>query len=124
MITRLSTEAVIAINQKFCGAGALLSWSDIDSAANQPYQSAFGDDAYVTIFDKAAVLLAGVAKAHAFVDGNKRTGWTAAQVFLDLNRVQLRDDIRPDWAGQLVIDLVEHKLDRHDVARWLTRHAQ
>lgn len=64
VIVRLSTEAVIALNQEFCGAGALLSWSDIDSAANQPYQSAFGDDAYVTIFDKAAVLLAGVAKAH------------------------------------------------------------
>ncbi|MDQ2804570.1 MAG: type II toxin-antitoxin system death-on-curing family toxin [Pseudomonadota bacterium] len=37
------------------------------------------------IADLAALYAAGIAKAHAFVDGNKRTAWTIARTFLELN---------------------------------------
>ncbi len=45
----------------------------------------FGEDAYPTIFDKAAALLESLARNHALIDGNKRTAWTSAVVFLGLN---------------------------------------
>lgn len=37
---------------------------------------------------KAATLLQSIVKNHALVDGNKRLGWLATAVFLDLNEVQ------------------------------------
>lgn len=38
-----------------------------------------------TVFELAAAYAFGVIKNHPFVDGNKRTGFTIAIVFLDLN---------------------------------------
>jgi Prophage maintenance system killer protein len=35
--------------------------------------------------EKAAVLLESLTRNHALVDGNKRIGWLAVVVFLDLN---------------------------------------
>ncbi|MGV9678933.1 type II toxin-antitoxin system death-on-curing family toxin [Nocardia sp. NPDC003482] len=45
----------------------------------------FGEDAYPSLFDKAAALLESLARNHPLVDGNKRTAWTAAAVFLGIN---------------------------------------
>jgi death on curing protein len=45
----------------------------------------FGEDAYPSVFDKAAALFDSLARNHALVDGNKRTAWTAAVVFLGTN---------------------------------------
>jgi prophage maintenance system killer protein len=36
--------------------------------------TAFGEDAYPTIHEKAAALLHSLARNHPFVDGNKRIG--------------------------------------------------
>lgn len=45
----------------------------------------FGQDAYPGLFDKAAALLESLARNHALIDGNKRTAWTSAVVFLGPN---------------------------------------
>ena len=45
----------------------------LDSAANRPRASAFGEDAYSTLESKAAALVQSVALNHALVDGNKRS---------------------------------------------------
>ncbi|MBI1399342.1 type II toxin-antitoxin system death-on-curing family toxin [Hyphomonas sp.] len=42
------------------------------------------------IFDLAGVYAAGIVKNHPFVDGNKRTGFLAAAVFLEINGFTLR----------------------------------
>lgn len=42
------------------------------------------------LITQAARLGIGIARAHAFVDGNKRTAYEAMTLFLDLNNVQLR----------------------------------
>nr|WP_225726712.1 type II toxin-antitoxin system death-on-curing family toxin [Nocardia sp. JCM 34519.1] len=53
----------------------------------------FGEDAYPTLFDKAAALLESLARNHALIDGNKRTAWGATAVFLGINghRVTLQN---------------------------------
>ncbi|GFO54253.1 death-on-curing protein [Geomonas sp. Red276] len=38
-----------------------------------------------SVFDLAAAYANGIIRNHPFVDGNKRTGFLAAYVFLDLN---------------------------------------
>jgi hypothetical protein len=44
-----------------------------------------GEDAYPDLWTKAAALLHSVVKNHALVDGNKRLGWMATAVVLELN---------------------------------------
>ncbi len=57
----------------------------IDSAAARPFQSAFGQDAYETIFSKAAALFHSLVCNHAFSNGNKRTALVALDMFLTAN---------------------------------------
>ena len=55
------------------------------AAAARPQASAFGSDAYPDIWTKAAALLQSVVNNHAHIDGNKRLGWLATAVFLELS---------------------------------------
>lgn len=57
------------------------------AAAARPRASAFGEDAYPELWSKAAALLHSIVKNHPLVDGNKRLGWLACAVFLDINGV-------------------------------------
>lgn len=55
------------------------------SAAVRPQTTAFGEDAYTDLWTKAAALLQSILKNRALIDGNKRLGWLATAVFLELN---------------------------------------
>jgi len=57
----------------------------LGSAAARPQATAFGVDAYPDIWTKAAALLHSIVNNHALVDGNKRLGWLATAVFLEIN---------------------------------------
>jgi death-on-curing protein len=59
----------------------------LGSAAARPQTTAFGEDAYPDLLTKAAALLQSIVNNHALVDGNKRLGWLATAVFLELNGV-------------------------------------
>ena len=57
----------------------------LGSAVARPQTTAGGEDAYPTVWTKAAALLQSVVSNHALVDGNKRLGWLATAVFLEIN---------------------------------------
>ena len=59
------------------------------SAAARPQATLFGQDAYPDLWTKAAALLHSIVKNHPLVDGNKRLGWLATAVFLELNGVEM-----------------------------------
>ena len=61
----------------------------LGSAAARPQATAFGEDAYADMWAKAAALLQSIVKNHALVDGNKRVGWLATAVFLEINGVRV-----------------------------------
>ncbi|HET8618861.1 MAG TPA: Fic family protein [Acidimicrobiales bacterium] len=71
------------------------------SAVARPQTTVGGDDAYPTIWRKAAALLQSVVGNHALVDGNKRLGWVATAAFLEINHASVTG--APDDA---VYDLV------------------
>lgn len=60
----------------------------LGSAAARPQTTAFGEDAYPELITKAAALLQSIVNNHALVDGNKRLGWLATAVFLELNGIK------------------------------------
>lgn len=80
----------------------------LDSAAHRPQATVFGDDAYPTLDEKAAVLLESLVRNHPLGDGNKRIGWLATVVFYGLNGVTL--DAPDDDAYDLVIGIAEGKI--------------
>lgn len=88
------------------------------AAAARPQASAFGDDAYPDLWTKAAALLHSVVKNHPLVDGNKRLGWLACAVFLDINgadpTVASNDDVY-----DLVMHVATHPIDVNELARRL-----
>ena len=83
----LLREAVIATHERllaeFGGATRVRDAGLLDSGlARAENLHAYGQP---TVFELAAAHAFGVVKNHPFVDGNKRTGFTIAIVFLDLN---------------------------------------
>ena len=57
----------------------------LGSAVARPQTTVGGEDAYPTIWLKAAALLQSIVSNHALIDGNKRLGWLATAVFLEIN---------------------------------------
>src|SRR5438093_8933031 len=69
----------------FGGIQGMRSEQNFLSAVYQPQQSAFGEDAYPTVPEKAAAYGFFLAEGQPFIDGNKRTAALAMLTFLDLN---------------------------------------
>lgn len=59
------------------------------SAVHRPRARMFGTAAYADLYEQTAALLHALATNHPLVDGNKRTAWLAAAVFLAVNGVDL-----------------------------------
>jgi len=57
----------------------------LESAVARPFQSAFREDAYPSIHEKAAALFHSLIANHPFSDGNKRTAVLALSDFLLAN---------------------------------------
>ena len=73
----------------------------------------FGQDDIVVL---AVTLLNGVARAHAFEQGNKRTAFAAMRLFLLANGYDTAFDDTVSWADE-VIALVEHRSTEDDFVR-------
>lgn len=57
----------------------------LGSAVARPQTTIGGEDAYPSVWLKAAALLQSIVDNHALIDGNKRLGWLATGVFLEIN---------------------------------------
>lgn len=91
----------------------------LGSAAARPQTTAFGEDAYPDIWTKAAALLQSIVKNHPMVDGNKRLGWLATAVFLDLNGIDATI-VANDEVYDLVIAVASGHHDVDEIAQMLS----
>ncbi len=87
----------------------------LGAAAARPQASAFGEDAYPDIWTKAAALLHSVVNNHPLVDGNKRLGWLATAVFLELNDASVSTAAN-DAVYDLVMTVASTDLTVDDIA--------
>lgn len=62
----------------------------LGSAIARPQTMVAGRDAYPSTVEKAAALLQSIVNNHALVDGNKRLGWLATAVFLEINGISVQ----------------------------------
>ena len=87
----------------------------LSSALARPQnQAADGDP---SVFDLAAAYAFGIIRNHPFVDGNKRTGFLAAFVFLDLNGWELM--AHEDEAVAAVLALSAGEMQEAGFSQWL-----
>jgi len=93
----LNCDNVEMLNERLVGPDMLRDFGLLDSAVMRPQASAFGDDAYPTIHEKAAALLHGLARNHPFVDGNKRTAWAATSSCTTSTVMSCRLTTAPLW---------------------------
>jgi death-on-curing protein len=86
----------------------------LESALARPQNAfAYGEDDIVVL---AVRLMVGIAQAHAFEQGNKRTAFEAMWHFLRLNGYDLAIEDSEAWADP-VISLIEHRSTEEDFAR-------
>jgi len=97
----------------------------LGSAVARPQTTAFGEDAYRDIWHKAAALLQSIVCNHALIDGNKRLGWAATAVFLEINGIDAGSASNDD-VYDLVIRVASRASVIEDVAsrlRSIIQHA-
>lgn len=81
-----------------------------------------GQDLYPTLAEKAAALGYSSIMSHPFVDGNKRTGHAAMEVFLLLNGFEIHAAV--DEHEQVVLRFAGGETARTKFATWLCDHIQ
>lgn len=113
----LSLEDLLGLVRRL-DAGPVRDVGLLDAASARPRSTVFGEDAYPTIELKAAALLHSIVTNHALVDGNKRLGWLATAVFLDINGQRV--DLDDDHAFGLVMAVAEGRLDVEEIAARLS----
>jgi death-on-curing protein len=90
----------------------------LGSAVARPKTILFGQDAYPDLWTKAAALLDSIVNNHALIDGNKRLGWLATAVFLEINATPVEAAANDDIyriviyvaAGDAAVDEIARRL--------------
>ena len=122
----LSLPEVLEIHRRVLaqsgGAGGVRDLGAIESALTQPEMTFDGDDLYPTLAAKASAICFSLLMNHPFVDGNKRVGHAAMEIFLVLNGHELCAEV--DNAESVILQLAAGRLTREDFVDWVTTHIQ
>ena len=120
----LSLQEVISLHSLVVaqsgGSSGLRDRGALESAVAQPEASFGGEDLYPSLASKAAALGHSLIQNHPFVDGNKRVGHAAMEVFLLLNGYEI--DASVDEQETIIIDVAGGKRSRNELSEWLSKH--
>ncbi len=100
------------------GGGGVRDAGLLESALAKPMNRwAYGDGEAATL---AASYAYGVARNHPFVDGNKRTAWVVARLFLKLNGCELT--YTEAQAITMMLSLAAGDVTENELAQWFREH--
>jgi death-on-curing protein len=102
------------------GAEGLMHLPALESALAQPQMTFGGEDLYPTLVDKAAALGYALIQNHPFLDGNKRTGHAAMEVFLVLNGYEICAAV--DEQEHVILQVAASEINREEFTAWLRIH--
>lgn len=116
----LSVEQVLFLHDRLIeetgGEHGVRDLGGLESALARP-QAAFGDtEFYPDIFAKAAVLMDGLTRNHAFIDGNKRISISTAVLFLQVNGCRLT--ATNSELEEFTLRVTTMKPDIAEIAEW------
>lgn len=115
----INYEQAIALHarqlRRFGGAAGLRDEGLLRSAIERPINKWRYDQA--PLAELAAAYAFGLARNHAFVDGNKRIAFMAMMVFLIKNGVPFAPD--PAHATKIVLSLAAGEVSEEGLTRWI-----
>src|ERR1700755_2126733 len=115
----ITYEQAIAIHsrqlRRFGGAPGLRDEGMLRSALERPVNKWQYEQA--SLPELAAAYAFGLAKNHAFVDGNKRIAFMAMMVFLVKNSIAFSPD--PAQAPAIILALAAGEVSEEGLTRWL-----
>ena len=101
--------------RRFGGPGGVRDEGLLLSALDRPRNKfGYGDTDLASL---AAAYAFGLARNHAFIDGNKRIAFVAMMAFLRLNGVRFAPD--PAQATAIVLALAAGEVSEESLARWV-----
>lgn len=121
MIRYLTIEEIISLQGHLLtqsgGGHGLRDYRSLESSIAQPEMSFDGKDLYPSLAEKAAALGHSLIQNHPFVDGNKRIGHAAMEVFLILNGYEI--NASTDEQEQLILSVASGNIAREELAVWV-----
>jgi death-on-curing protein len=117
----LSLNEVIAIHREqikvYDGSPGVRDWGLLKSAIAMPAATFGGQFLHCDLYEMAAAYLFRIVQNHPFIDGNKRVGAMAADVFLLLNAIQLT--ATHDVYADIVLSVARGECSKSTVADFL-----
>lgn len=89
----------------------------LESSLAQPRMTFDGVELYPTLVEKAATLGFSIIQNHPFLDGNKRTGHAAMEIFLFLNGFEIQSSI--DEQEKVILQVASGKMSRDQFSGWV-----
>jgi death-on-curing protein len=102
------------------GAMGILNLGGLESALAQPRMTFAGSDLYPTIAEKASALGFSLIQNQPFIDGNKRTGHAAMEVFLVLNGFEIQASLNEQ--EHIILQVASGEMERDGFTTWLQTH--
>src|SRR5687768_10300858 len=125
MIEYLTLEDVEALHDDIIntigGSHGIRDEGALKSAISQPEASFGGEDLYPSILEKAVALAFSLISNHPFVDGNKRTGYLALRVFLEINGYDVAG--RPEDKERIILGVAAGSVGREHFLEWVRANA-
>jgi death on curing protein len=124
-VTRyLSVNDVLALYRRVMaqsgGLAGVRSFATLESAVLQPRATFDGAELYPSLSEKAAILAYLLIQNHPFVDGNKRVGHAAMEVFLLVNGCAIHAEV--DDQEHLILDIASGRVTKEQLTAWIEVH--
>jgi death-on-curing protein len=120
----LTPEQVLFIHSRLVtetgGSHGVRDLGLLESAVARPRATFDGKELYPDLFTKTAALMDSLINNHPFLDGNKRTGITAAGLFLLINGWKL--NASPQDLEMITLRLASEGLEVTALAGWLRKN--
>lgn len=115
----LDTTIVLDVHAEqlalFGGADGIRDLGLLESALGRPLNKfSYGETDLAVL---AAAYAFGIARNHAFVDGNKRAAFASIIVFLGLNGIDF--DVTPEDATAMILSLAAGEVSEESLTRWI-----
>jgi death-on-curing protein len=122
----LTLDEVVSIHrdqiERYGGSLGVRDWGLLRSAIAMPAATFGGQFLHTDLFEMAAAYLFHIVQNHPFIDGNKRVGAVAADVFLTLNGMRLVAS--EDQFADLVLATARGEINKSAIAEFFRNQTE
>jgi death on curing protein len=122
-IVNLNRRHILETGGEWTGTDNVINSGSLEWVLEAIQYPLFGVQLYPTLAEKASVLAWAIINDHVFLDGCKRTGMSAMEIFIIVNGYCLTatgDDIR-DMAVRIATHLAQ-SFSQDDLVGWIREH--